>query len=209
MLLILLVRSKGVNSLLVATPARASNGGPSSHLDSFRASRSSIVRGNMVLTTTTLPILLLGFAGAIGSVVGWMPWNSPSLKVETGTEVDGAQIGSASTPVLSFKSGNDYPPVDWSPWKHLAEPYKETALKAKSTVGDPERDLFVWILEDENGAMYEGRWATPDGEMLFNSNHGALSLVFGKSSILTVSYTPYLSVVCSTSTVSLGCTSVL
>lgn len=131
----------------------------------------------MVLTRTYLSILLLGFAGVIGSVVGWRPWNSPSLKVEMGVEVDGAQIGSTSTPVLSFMSGNEYPPVEWSPWKHLAEPYKETALRAYSTVGDPERDGFVWRLEDENGAMYEGRWVSSDRKTLFNSDHGALALV--------------------------------
>ena len=59
---------------------------------------------------------------------------------------------------LSFTSSNLYPAVVWSPWKQLAEPYREAILVAYSTLGDPEHDLFMWTLPTENGATYEGRW---------------------------------------------------
>lgn len=58
---------------------------------------------------------------------------------------------------LSFSCTNNYPKVTWSPWSHLAEPYREAKLIADSTVGDPENDIFTWILPSEEGAMREGR----------------------------------------------------
>lgn len=63
--------------------------------------------------------------------------------------------GSAS--VLSFTTTNDYPQTTWSPWEHIAEPYRETVLTADSTAGDIENDIFVWTLPSDNGAVYEGR----------------------------------------------------
>lgn len=63
---------------------------------------------------------------------------------------------SSSSP-LSFTSSNRYPKITWSPWEHLAEPYKEAVLKADSTAGSVEEDVFLWTIPDENGAVYEGR----------------------------------------------------
>ena len=108
-------------------------------------------------------ILLLGFAGAesvlrtAGSPVGR---SNIGRNMETGAAAaagDDVQIGS-SAGRLSFATSNEYPPVEWSPWPHLAEPYKETSMRAVSTLGEPHRDLFMWMLEEENGAIYEGRY---------------------------------------------------
>lgn len=62
---------------------------------------------------------------------------------------------------LSLSSTNEYPSVEWSPWSHhLAEPYREAVLKAESSVGNPESDLFMWTFPGpgEHGAVYEGRF---------------------------------------------------
>ena len=60
--------------------------------------------------------------------------------------------------VLSFTSSNEYPAITWSPWTHLAEPHREAVLRAESTKGDPDNDVFVWTMPGENGASYEGRY---------------------------------------------------
>ena len=120
------------------------------------------------MTRRRVLILLLGFAGAesvlrtAGSPAGR---SNTGLHVETGAAAaaaaaaagDDVQIGS-SAGRLSFATSNEYPPVEWSPWPHLAEPYKETSMRAVSTIGEPHRDLFMWMLEEENGAIYEGRY---------------------------------------------------
>ena len=75
------------------------------------------------------------------------------------TAYDGSELSSEndSDSPLSFSCTNHYPQVTWSPWDHLAEPYREAKLIADSTVGDPENDIFTWILPSEGGAMREGR----------------------------------------------------
>lgn len=72
---------------------------------------------------------------------------------------DGSELSSEndSDSPLSFSCTNHYPKVTWSPWSHLAEPYREAKLIADSTVGDPENDIFTWILPSEKGAVREGR----------------------------------------------------
>lgn len=65
-------------------------------------------------------------------------------------------------PVLTFSCTNDYDPIDWSPWPHLAEPYRNAVLKADSEVGDVEKDVFMWSLPEEGGAVYEGRYGKSD-----------------------------------------------
>lgn len=115
----------------------------------------------MMTRRRVLILLLLGLAGAesvlrtAGSPAGR---SNTGLNVETGAAAagDDVQIGS-SAGRLSFATANEYPPVEWSPWPHLAEPYKETSMRAVSTLGEPHRDLFMWMLEEENGAIYEGR----------------------------------------------------
>lgn len=64
---------------------------------------------------------------------------------------------SDSSSPLSFSSTNEYPAVLWVPWVSVAEPHKEATLTAKTRVGDPEVDLFMWSIPLENGAVYEGR----------------------------------------------------
>lgn len=59
--------------------------------------------------------------------------------------------------VVSFKSSNEYDDVTWSPWAHIAEPYRETVLRADSTVGHPDEDVFIWTFPGEHEASYEGR----------------------------------------------------
>lgn len=65
--------------------------------------------------------------------------------------------GHITDPVLSFTSTNHYDPVTWSPWRHIAEPYREATLTASTAVGDPSRDVFSWTLPDENETVLEGR----------------------------------------------------
>lgn len=60
-------------------------------------------------------------------------------------------------PLLTFTSTNEYDPVNWSPWTHLAEPWREATLTASTTLGDPEKDIFTWSIPDENGTILEGR----------------------------------------------------
>lgn len=60
-------------------------------------------------------------------------------------------------PVLGFTSTNHYDPVTWSPWPHIAEPYREATLTAVTAVGDPSRDVFSWELPDDNETVLEGR----------------------------------------------------
>ena len=77
---------------------------------------------------------------------------------ETGADPGGVGVGDGGgAPVVSFTSSNDYPEITWSPWTHLAEPHRETVLRAESTTGDPDQDIFVWTMPGENGASYEGR----------------------------------------------------
>lgn len=59
--------------------------------------------------------------------------------------------------VLRFTSENEYEHVTWSPWKHLAEPYREAVLTAESTVGDPLNDVFSWWFPEEGNVALEGR----------------------------------------------------
>lgn len=89
-------------------------------------------------------------------------WPHPDHEQKKGgidiTESTSYDSASASSR-LSFKSTNVYPAVTWSPWEHIAEPYREAVLRADSTVGDPDGDLFMWTIPTENGAVYEGRCA--------------------------------------------------
>lgn len=64
---------------------------------------------------------------------------------------------SVESSVLSFTSTNSYPATTWSPWNHIAEPFREAVLSAESTDGDPENDIFIWTLPGENGASFQGR----------------------------------------------------
>lgn len=59
--------------------------------------------------------------------------------------------------ILTFTSSNEYSRVSWSPWPHIAEPYKKTKLKADSIIGNPNEDIFTWSLPAEGGVVYEGR----------------------------------------------------
>lgn len=78
------------------------------------------------------------------------------------TSKDKGRSGVRESPVLSFTSSNSYPEVAWSPWTHhLAEPYRTAVLKANSTTGNSESDVFMWTLPGENGAVYEGRYEIP------------------------------------------------
>lgn len=78
------------------------------------------------------------------------------------TSTDKLPSGVIESPVLSFTSSNSYPEVAWSPWTHhLAEPYRTAVLKAYSTTGNSETDVFMWTLPGENGAVYEGRYEIP------------------------------------------------
>lgn len=52
-------------------------------------------------------------------------------------------------------SSPDYPPATGSPWAHTAEPFRETTLKAESTIGHPAEDVFKWTFED--GTVFQGR----------------------------------------------------
>lgn len=75
---------------------------------------------------------------------------TPTTNIRSGSE--------DSSSVLSFTSSNSYTEVAWSPWTHhLAEPYRSALLKADSTQGDLENDVFMWTLPGDNGAVYEGR----------------------------------------------------
>lgn len=67
-------------------------------------------------------------------------------------------IASAGDSFISFTSKNSYPDITWSPWSHLAEPHRETTLRADSTLGDLDNDVFVWTMPGENGASFEGRY---------------------------------------------------
>lgn len=64
----------------------------------------------------------------------------------------------AAGTALSFTSCNGYPKITWSPWIRLAEPYREATLRADSTAGDPDNDVFLWSLPGENDAVFEGRY---------------------------------------------------
>lgn len=77
---------------------------------------------------------------------------------EAGAGAGGVGGGDGAAVVVSFSSSNDYPEITWSPWTHLAEPHRETLLRAESTTGDPDNDVFVWTMPGENGASYEGRY---------------------------------------------------
>lgn len=78
---------------------------------------------------------------------------------EESTSTDNLRSGVIESPVLSFTSSNSYPEIAWSPWTHhLAEPYRAAVLKANSSAGNLESDVFVWTIPGENGAVYEGRY---------------------------------------------------
>lgn len=68
-------------------------------------------------------------------------------------------------PILSFTSSNEYDPVTWAPWRHLAEPFRETTLTATSTVGDPSSDSFTWRFPEED-LVLEGREVTHTFDMV-------------------------------------------
>ncbi|CAB1119544.1 TYR [Ectocarpus sp. CCAP 1310/34] len=68
-----------------------------------------------------------------------------------------AQIRDEETSVLSLTSTNGYPDISWSPWAHLAEPHRASVLRAESQVGNPDDDVFLWTLPNENGASFQGR----------------------------------------------------
>ena len=81
------------------------------------------------------------------------PRNAPAMcaRTSSGNNND-------AWPSLSFSCSNEYPPVDQSSWSHLAEPFRETTLRAST--GDEEAssgDVFVWEFEDERRTMLEGR----------------------------------------------------
>lgn len=59
---------------------------------------------------------------------------------------------------LSLTATNGYPEIVWSPWAHLAEPHRATTLRAESQVGNPDKDIFLWTIPNENGASFEGRY---------------------------------------------------
>lgn len=88
-----------------------------------------------------------------------------SLEWKEGTGEQSNAAPGESPSVLSFTSTNVYPAITWSPWEHLAEPHREAVLTATSMVGDPDVDLFMWTLPQENGAVFEGRSVLP----LFNN----------------------------------------
>lgn len=71
---------------------------------------------------------------------------------------EAGSIASDGDRILSYTSKNSYPDITWSPWSHLAEPYRETTLRADSTLGDLDNDVFVWTMPGENGASFEGRY---------------------------------------------------
>lgn len=77
-----------------------------------------------------------------------------NVEGKQGANVAGSQHGS---PLLTFTSTNNYPPITWSPWSHLAEPYREATLRADSNIGDPSKDTFTWSFPNEGGLVYEGR----------------------------------------------------
>ena len=54
-----------------------------------------------------------------------------------------------------FTCSNEYNDVQGSAWQHLAEPFRETTLEASSTVGDPEKNVFIWTFDDNT--VLEGR----------------------------------------------------
>lgn len=89
-------------------------------------------------------------AADAGLPLSWRETNAAGVGVEVGAD--------DSPSPLTFTSKNSYPPITWSPWTHLAEPFRQAVLTAQSTVGDPDGgDVFIWTLPEENGAMYEGR----------------------------------------------------
>lgn len=89
-------------------------------------------------------------------------------KPEVGVRGQGTASGaSGSSSVLSFTSTNEYPPITWSPWINLAEPHREALLRADSTEGDAEKDVFVWTLPEEGGAAYEGRCVRVPCSLIF------------------------------------------
>ena len=90
------------------------------------------------------------------------------VAAENGQEAGaGAGVGGAGDgAVLSFTSSNEYPAITWSPWTHLAEPHREAVLRAESTKGDPDNDVFVWTMPGENGASYEGRYVSKASDLV-------------------------------------------
>ncbi|CAM9764660.1 unnamed protein product, partial [Ectocarpus sp. 4 AP-2014] len=85
----------------------------------------------------------------------------PSDAAVSGWEGDSAppdeQALDEETSVLSLTATNGYPDIVWSPWAHLAEPHRATVLRAESQVGNPNDDVFLWTIPNENGASFEGR----------------------------------------------------
>ncbi|CAM9656131.1 unnamed protein product [Scytosiphon promiscuus] len=61
----------------------------------------------------------------------------------------------ASSDALSFTATNEYPPVEFAKWEHVAEPFRKTTFTAKSNIGDSDQDVFMWSFPD--GTVIEGR----------------------------------------------------
>lgn len=99
-----------------------------------------------------------GGRGSEGSASDLEPGSSPRVenrRVGVGVDVG---VSAGSDVLLSLTCRNSYPIVTWSPWEHLAEPYKEAFLTATAGRDAADEDgVFVWTLPEENGAVFEGR----------------------------------------------------
>ena len=61
----------------------------------------------------------------------------------------------ATADALSFTATNEYPPLEQSAWPLVAEPFRSTTFTASSSVGDLDKDVFMWSFPD--GTVLEGR----------------------------------------------------